>query len=348
MRPAGLIGALAGVLVTVGTASAQQDEPRKSTRYPTTGGVRLPERAPLMETGIVRMPTRKAIAIPHRFELRPRRYAPIGGENHNGRLSPPMPTRFANPFAPDLPSPGRGDGDATPTNAPMHTPGAFSEREIAGAIDALRDGRPVPVSTSRGLSRMGVPDRRALDNSIDYGPFDGGIHAMPDMTLQPYYTPPREEAPRIQPPAARERGLAMLAEGRAAHARAALRDHLSDDPEDAEAAFALGVAAVLAGDAPGGVASITEALWIDGEIAGRTDLLDTLLPRTADRRKLTQALVPYAERARTGEAYLAAAFSVHAMGNTGRALELIRKGEQAGLDADLAARLAAALTAPRR
>ncbi len=343
------MGALAGVVIAVGVASAQQDEPKKkTTRYPTSGGVRVPERAPLMETGIVRMPTGKAIAIPHRFELRPRRYAPIGGENHNGRLSPPMPTRFANPFAPDLPAPGRGDRDAAPARAPMHTPGAFSEREIAGAIDALRDGRPVPVSVSTGLSRTGVPDHRPRDNTIGHRPFDGGYHRMPDLTLMPYYTPPSEEAPRIQPPAARERGLAMLAEGRAAHARAALRDHLSDDPEDAEAAFAFGIAAALAGDAPGGIASIAEALWIDGELVGRADLLDDLLPRTADRRRLTQALVPHAERARTGEAYLAAAFSVHAMGNTGRALDLLRKGEQAGLDADLAARVAAAWAAPRR
>lgn len=345
MRPAGLIGALAGVAVAVGVASAQQqDEPKKTTRYPTSGGVRLPERAPLMETGVVRMPRGKVIAIPHRFELRPRRYAPIGGENHNGRLSPPMPTRYANPFAPDLPLPGASGRDA----APMHTPGAFSEREVAGAIEALREGRPVPVSTSGGISRTGVPDRRPTDNAIDYGPFDGGIHTMPDLTLMPYYTPPSEEATSIQPPAARERGLAMLAEGRAAHARAALRDHLSADPEDAEAVFALGITAALAGDAPGGVASIAESLWIDGELAVRADLLDALLPRTADRRRLTQVLVPYAERARTGKAFLAAALSVHAMGNAGRALELLRKGEQAGLDPDLAARIAAALSTPRR
>lgn len=347
MKPAGMIGALAGMVVAVGVASAQQqDEPKKTTRYPTVGGVRLPERAPLMETGIVRVPTRTAIAVPTRFELRPRRYAPIVGENHDGRLSPRLPTRYANPFAPDLPVPDSNRRDAAP--APMRTTGGASEQEIAGAIEALRDGRPVPVLTSTGLSRTGVPDRRLLDNSVDHGPFDGGIHTMPDLTLMPYYTPPVRQEPRIEPPAARERGLAMLAEGRAAHARAALRDHLSDDPEDAEAAFALGIAAALAGDAPGGVASIAEAFWVDGELVGRADLLDNLLPRTADRRRLTQALVPYAERARTGEAYLAAAFSVHAMGNTGRALELLRKGEQAGLDADLAARMAAFWTAPRR
>lgn len=347
MRPAGLIGALAGVAIAVGVASAQQqDEPKKTTRYPTSGGVRLPERAPLMETGVVLMPRRAAFAVPTRFELRPRRYPPIGGENNNARLSPRLPTRYANPFAPDLPVPEAARRDAGP--ASMRTTGGAGEQEIARTIEALREGRPVPVLTSGGLSRTGVPDRRPMDNTIHSGPFDGGIHTMPDLTLMPYYAPPVEQAPRIQPPAARERGLAMLAEGRAAHARAALRDHLNDDPEDAEAAFAMGIAAALTGDAPGGVASIAESLWIDGELAGRADLLDALLPRTADRRRLTQVLVPYAERGRTGEAYLAAALSVHAMGNAGRALELLRKGEQAGLDPDLAARTAAAWTAPRR
>ncbi len=344
MKRVGLIGALAGVLVAVCTASAQQDEPKKTTRYPTSGGVRLPERAPLMETGVVRMPARVPIAIPTRYEMLPRRYAPI---SENGRVSPPMPTRFANPFAPELPQRDTSRRDGAPLPATMQTPREASEAEIARAISALREGRHAPGTTSTGTSRTGVPDRRMLDNSIDHGPFDGGIHTMPDMTLQPYYTPPRE-SPRVQPPAARERGLAMLAEGRAAHARAALRDHLSNDPEDAEAGFAMGIAAALAGEAASGVASIAEALWIDGELVGRADLLDDLLPRTADRRKLTQALVPHAERARTGEAYLAAAFSVHAMGNTGRALDLLRKGEQAGLDADLAARIAAAWAAPRR
>ncbi|MCW5775928.1 MAG: hypothetical protein KIS87_05785 [Phycisphaeraceae bacterium] len=340
MKRVGLIVALAGLMVAVGTASAQQDEPKKTTRYPTSGGVRLPERAPRIEEGVVLMPKR--------YPALPRHYPRIGGPNGNGRLTPPMPTRFANPFAPELPQPDTSSRDGTPLPATMQTPREASEAEIARAISALREGRHAPGTTSTGTSRTGVPDRRMLDNSIDHGPFDGGIHTMPDMTLQSYYTPPSGEAPRVQPPAARERGLAMLAEGRAAHARAALRDHLSNDPEDAEAGFAMGIAAALAGEAASGVASIAEALWIDGELVGRADLLDDLLPRTADRRKLTQALVPHAERARTGEAYLAAAFSVHAMGNTGRALDLLRKGEQAGLDADLAARIAAAWAAPRR
>lgn len=149
-------------------------------------------------------------------------------------------------------------------------------------------------------------------------------------------SPPRE-------PTVLERADALLAMGEARAATEAYRRYLEDVPDDAAVMRSLALALMADRRFDESVAVLAMAYQKSPRLA-RTPIDPALLADdAASLRRLVNSAVGYANRVRSGSAWLLAAVLVQAEGRDAVALSMVERGRDLGLSDEVAAELAAVL-----
>lgn len=144
-------------------------------------------------------------------------------------------------------------------------------------------------------------------------------------------------------PTVMERAQGALREGKYANAVPLLKQHLEAHPEDADALRLLGVAHLGAGASVDGSAAIRAAYVLDPSLATRRLTPDSAGLSAGALRALDERARAYANNAKSGSAYLASSVLAQANGHDALAKVMLERAVKAGLQAEVADALAAAL-----
>lgn len=189
--------------------------------------------------------------------------------------------------------------------------------------------------------------RRYYDDYYDYRPVVYGqidpfimsgvaSQAILAALAERAVNPPRE-------PTVLERADALLASGQARAAAEAYRKYLDDVPDDAAVMRSLALALMADRRFDESVAVLAMAYQKSPRLA-RTPVDAALIADdAASLRRRVNSAVGYANRVRSGSAWLLAAVLVQAEGRDDVALSMVERGREQGLHADVATELAAVL-----
>lgn len=189
--------------------------------------------------------------------------------------------------------------------------------------------------------------RRYYDDYYDYRPVVYGqidpfimsgvaSQAILAALAERAVNPPRE-------PTVLERADALLASGQARAATEAYRKYLDDVPDDAAVMRSLALALMADRRFDESVAVLAMAYQKSPRLA-RTPVDAALIADdAASLRRRVNSAVGYANRVRSGSAWLLAAVLVQAEGRDDVALSMVERGREQGLHADVATELAAVL-----
>jgi hypothetical protein len=185
-------------------------------------------------------------------------------------------------------------------------------------------------------------------NTSDYGYYPP---AEPNMLSQYMPTPstPAPAAPtpppvteHVTPSTAKDLGVTYLSAGDPRSAVISLRGWLRDNAGDTEAMRLLALALVQTGQLSDAAAMMGMAYHSDASLPGKP--LAPELFRTAERaRDSVRRASVYANRVNSGSAWLLVAVLMQAEGREALASSMVEKARAAGLEADVADRMLAAL-----
>lgn len=173
-----------------------------------------------------------------------------------------------------------------------------------------------------------------------------GLYATvdPALTTQPAPppAPPQPVAPPV-PETDKALGDQLLASGDAKAAVNAYRRHLNDNPDDAEAMLALGLALLDAAQPKEGVAMIGMAYRKEPALADSAIPLDVYQRGAGQFRENLRRVSVYANRSNSASAWLALSVLMQAEGRTATALTMLDRAAKAGLEAEVVSRVRSAL-----
>lgn len=271
----------------------------------------------------------------------------------------PAPSVVIAPPSDGFLSPGAAVGDAACDGAfidgrrgffdssGLTVRGAFTDDHfrlrfrVGGATGLLRrDNICRPVVVNPGFVYWGLNNWYWSRGGEPVGWYGGAVD--PALTG---YTPRPAPAPEPQEPLSnRELGDAALRANRADWAAVAYREHLKENPGDAEVKRLLGVALIARRAMNEGVALVALAYREDPTLAERP-LADDLLGDRLRLRSLIDRASGHARRVNTASSWLAMAALVQAQGKPDVAAKLVERARAQGLDATVADRLIRELSA---
>lgn len=175
----------------------------------------------------------------------------------------------------------------------------------------------------------------------DFVPIDGFYIPQSNLGRQPLRRPPEPPTIRFEDLPAGEQATLLLVWGEYEQAIDAYREHLRDNPEDADAFRAAGLALLAERKFVEGIAAVREAYRLDPTLA-TTPVPESLLGADDTRRTLSW-LVTRNHRSDLPSGWLAAAVLMQARGQADAALRMLDKAAELGVEAEILNALRSAL-----
>lgn len=116
---------------------------------------------------------------------------------------------------------------------------------------------------------------------------------------------------------------------------AAYREHLGENPDDALAVRELGLVLMETKKVTEGVAVIALAYDMDSTLAGKALEEGMFADGATDLRHAVTRAVTFANRTKSGASWLTVAMLMQGQGRDGRAMEMVERAEQVGLNPDI-------------